>query len=812
MLFAKSTFEAYAILMAVVSPSMKVQAGFPMKDFDARNKEANDVRDRSLAADPADRADPRQAPTGETKGLGILNTSGTTTLIISYSSLSDALNAIQMFDTQNAVQSETETATMSLIHLATIEVAPEDVERTIAELEATPGIIHVCVNEAVNVFQDIDSPSGGLRTKDRRLQSAETTPWGITKVKAAEMIEYADRIPVQRKICIVDTGYGNGHPDLPSMTTHNVTGFSPYGDDELWNTDGHGHGSHCAGTIGAIGNNEEGVIGVNPDPSKFSFHIGKGLKNSGSGSTVGVMQSVASCVEKNANIISMSLGGGGYQAASADAYKAAYEENGVLIIAAAGNSANSNFGYPASYPHVMSVAAVDIGGNKASFSQFNTQVEIAGPGVAVNSTITTNNGVGFSYDAWAGTSMACPHVAGVAALVWSYFPECSNTQIRMALIKSAEDKGEEMCDDEYGHGIVDALEAYKHLEAVGCADYDPEDYPPVGGCLQWPENVAPTPAPTPFDCSSEDKVFQLDLLTDNYGGETTWTVTDLTTDTVLKSGGSYGSNEEYVEKYCVGDDVTGCLKFNIMDAYGDGICCSVGQGSYSISYSGQVIERIGDFGTGEELEICPSDTQPEPTPAPTSALTTDDDGDGYADCDGIEFRLEMTTDAHGDEITWEVKDVREKGNSAVASGGPYNSNEVVNIQECIATICGLTFTVKDSYGDGISTDGSYQVFINNEVVFSSSAAFKYAQSTVLIECGDTEAPTPAPSQAGCLASCYTSNTPWVSSAENESLCQDDSCKDCTECNGCTNSCSEYQDNEAMCSWHYCSGCEMCDQS
>ena len=249
MLFAKSTFEACAILMAVVSPSMKVQAGFPMKDFDARNKEANDVRDRSLAAGPTD---PKQPPTGKTKGLGILTNNGHVTLIISYSSLRDAQNSIRVFGTQNAVQSETETATMSSIHLATIEVAPEDVEKTIAELEATPGVSHVSVNEAVYVFQDIDSPSGGLRTKDRRLQSAETTPWGITKVKAAEMIDYASRVPVQRKICVVDTGYGNDHPDPQSTVEHTVTRFSPCGDGQACFIDGHNHGSHCAGTISAI--------------------------------------------------------------------------------------------------------------------------------------------------------------------------------------------------------------------------------------------------------------------------------------------------------------------------------------------------------------------------------------------------------------------------------------------------------------------------------------------------------------------------------------------------------------------------------
>ncbi len=159
---------------------------------------------------------------------------------------------------------------------------------------------------------------------------------------------------------------------------------------------------HCAGTIAAIGNNGKGVVGVIPNAdttSGIKLHIGKGLNDSGSGSSAGVVAAVVDCVAKGANVISMSLGGGGYSNSESSTYEDIYLNDDVLIIAAAGNGGNSGLSYPASYPSVMSVAAVDSNENRASFSQYNEQVEISGPGVGVRSTIPGG------YDDYSGTSM-----------------------------------------------------------------------------------------------------------------------------------------------------------------------------------------------------------------------------------------------------------------------------------------------------------------------------------------------------------------------------------------------------------------------
>ena len=124
-----------------------------------------------------------------------------------------------------------------------------------------------------------------------------------------------------------------------------------------------------------------GVTSINPDSNQFYFFVSKGLTDDGYGSASDVMAAVDECVTKGAKIINMSLGGGGYVSTEADQYRKYYEDDGVLIVSSAGNSGSSSFSYPASYAAVMSVAAHDINGVRASFSQYNSQVEITGPGM-----------------------------------------------------------------------------------------------------------------------------------------------------------------------------------------------------------------------------------------------------------------------------------------------------------------------------------------------------------------------------------------------------------------------------------------------
>lgn len=130
-------------------------------------------------------------------------------------------------------------------------------------------------------------------------------------------------------------------------------------------------------------------ITVNPNPRTFSFHIAKALGDDGRGSSATVIEGIEGCLEAGAQVITLSLGGGKRSNIQEALFKKAYDE-GVLVFAASGNSGSSNFEYPASYPYVISVAAVNEEEKYANFSNFNEQVELVGPGVNIKSTLPGN--------------------------------------------------------------------------------------------------------------------------------------------------------------------------------------------------------------------------------------------------------------------------------------------------------------------------------------------------------------------------------------------------------------------------------------
>ncbi len=294
---------------------------------------------------------------------------------------------------------------------------------------------------------------------------AQTTPYGITMVQANQV---SDINATNTKVCVIDTGYHLSHADLPNT---GVSGFA-FSGHGTWNSDGNGHGTHVAGTMVAL-NNNDGVIGVLPS-AKAGVHIVKIFNNSGNWTTASnLIQAIQSCKDAGAKVVNMSLGGGSSSTTEQTAMTNFYN-GGMLLIAAAGNSGNTSLSYPASYDAVVSVAAVDSSRNLASFSQRNAQVELAGPGVGVNS--TWNNG---GYNSISGTSMASPHVAGVAALVWSNHPQCTAPQIRSALNRTAQDRGTAGRDTSFGFGIVQAKAAVDEITNNGCSGGGTT--PPGGG-------------------------------------------------------------------------------------------------------------------------------------------------------------------------------------------------------------------------------------------------------------------------------------------------------------------------------------------
>lgn len=364
----------------------------------------------------------------------------------------------------------------------------------------------------------------------KRYLMAESVPYGITMVKA---LQVSDQQVSNRKVCIIDTGYTLSHPDLINS---GVTGDDGYGSNDTgnWYQDGNGHGTHVAGTISAVGGNNQGVVGVNRN-GQLGLHIVKVFNDSGNwayGSDL--IAAIDQCQKAGANVTSMSLGGSGSSQAEQAAFDASYAQ-GMLHIAAAGNAGNSTKSFPASYNAVVSVAAVDSNEAKASFSQYNDQVEIAAPGVGVQSTYKDGG-----YKSLSGTSMATPHVSGVAALVWSHYPQCSASQIRNALNKTARDKGAVGRDTQFGFGIIDAKAAYDYL-ANGCE----------GGPIDT--NQAPV-AKFSVSISGRTVTFNNQSTDDKAVVSQQWSFGDGSTSTVVNPVNTYAADGEYTVQLTVKDE------------------------------------------------------------------------------------------------------------------------------------------------------------------------------------------------------------------------------------------------------------------
>lgn len=229
-----------------------------------------------------------------------------------------------------------------------------------------------------------------------RFPMSETTPWGIPTVQADLLSDVDTRNTL---VCIIDSGYSNGHEDLPVLSSGNAT-TDPGTGDPLASSNLCHHGTHVAGTIAASANSV-GVVGVNPN-NNVDLHIIKVFEddaNSPSGCGWGyssnLVAALNACVAATGSgqktIVNMSLGGPTKNRTEQRAFNSA-NNAGVLSIAAAGNDGNTRHSYPASYDSVVSVAAVDSALVVADFSQQTSQVELSAPGVAVRSTVTMGKG------------------------------------------------------------------------------------------------------------------------------------------------------------------------------------------------------------------------------------------------------------------------------------------------------------------------------------------------------------------------------------------------------------------------------------
>ena len=320
-------------------------------------------------------------------------------------------------------------------------------EKAIEALQKNPNIRYV-------------EPDGQVYALDDELDDS----WGVKHVGAGDVHNSIDPPPNKGagvKVAIIDTGIDYNHSDLHA----NYNGGWDFVNNDAYPMDDNGHGTHVAGTVAAE-DNGFGVVGVAPEAELYSLKV---LDATGRGYMSDVVAAIQWATVNEIQVINMSLGGGASITLEAACLLAYYQDE-LILVAAAGNSGNppgrgDNVGYPAAYDSVIAVAATNQSDERASWSSTGPDVELAAPGVSIYSTLPGNN-----YGTYSGTSMACPHVAGVVALVIA--AEFFN--VRDRLQSTADDLGAAGLDSKYGYGLVDADEA---------AGVSGEEPPSAGGTM-----------------------------------------------------------------------------------------------------------------------------------------------------------------------------------------------------------------------------------------------------------------------------------------------------------------------------------------
>lgn len=353
--------------------------------------------------------------------------------------------------------------------IAVINVRPSEAESLLAKLRQDPRVERAERNALFRLPLTPTAPTG---TKTWIPDDDATPPrdsfpndpfygkqWNMEQVRARPAWRFATGDDVI--VAVIDTGVayedekGVWAPDLKA--TRFVPGYDFVNDDAIA-ADDHGHGTHCAGTIAQSTDNGRGVVGLAPGCKIMPLKV---LSAQGWGNTSDIADAIRFAADNGADVISMSLGGGGYSAVMHSAVSYA-QGKGVVVVAAAGNANRNRVEYPAAYPGVLAVTAVGPSGKRAFYSSYGRQAFIAAPGgdlregdeagVLQNTVMPSNPDHPTVYAYFQGTSMATPHVAAAAALV----REAGVTNPRAVasiLADSAKGSG---WSREYGHGILDA--------------------------------------------------------------------------------------------------------------------------------------------------------------------------------------------------------------------------------------------------------------------------------------------------------------------------------------------------------------------
>jgi thermitase len=279
--------------------------------------------------------------------------------------------------------------------------------------------------------------------------------WDMAKIQTPEAWDVTTGSPTIT-IAILDTGVDLDHPDLANKIISNIKFSNSATTDDVY-----GHGTHVAGIAAAMTNNGIGVAGLGYSCSIVNVKV---LDDNGMGAYSWIVSGIIWAADNGADIINLSLGAPYASSALEDAVNYAWGK-GVVIVAAAGNNGDTTPMYPAYYTNCIAVAATDANDARASWSNYGDWVDVAAPGVSIYSTLKDN-----SYGYLSGTSMASPHIAGLAALVFTVVGDSNgdgflNDEVRSQIQATCDDIGV----SGIGSGRINAYRAVQTGTATGAS-------------------------------------------------------------------------------------------------------------------------------------------------------------------------------------------------------------------------------------------------------------------------------------------------------------------------------------------------------
>jgi thermitase len=313
--------------------------------------------------------------------------------------------------------------------------AGADLEALAAQLAADPAVAYA---EPNRIRTQMRTPNDSVLSQQ----------WALRDIHAYEAWDITTGGPIT--IALLDTGVSPSHPDLQGKLLRGHDFFN--NDDDA--SDDEGHGTYTAGVVAASSDNGTGIAGICWGCKILPVKV---LGSRGQGDDATIAAGIRWAVDQGARIISMSLGGPDDTQVMRDAVNYAHEHN-VLLVAASGNGqADGNLpNYPAAYPSVLAVSATTANDMVTGFSTTGGFVDISAPGVGLWSTLWTRS-AGNTYGVANGTSAACPHVAGAAALALTLRPDLSADQLADIVMAAADDQGAPGKDPEYGYGRLNLL-------------------------------------------------------------------------------------------------------------------------------------------------------------------------------------------------------------------------------------------------------------------------------------------------------------------------------------------------------------------